>query len=82
MLTIVSKPFPEKKRGGKKKVTHGLLALELCLFLLQTLLLLLVHVGDEEAPVPTVLMISIWRLVKGRIEPNVYHHPSSLAVLA
>lgn len=37
-LTIVSKPFPEKKK--KKKVTHGLLvnstkgALELCLFLL------------------------------------------------
>lgn len=63
-------------------MTHGLLALELCLFLLLKLLLLLLYVGDEEAPVPIVLMTSIWRLVKGRIEPNIYHHSSYLAVLA
>lgn len=63
-------------------MTHGLLALELRLFLLLKLLLLLLYVSDEEAPVLIVLMTSIWRLVKGRTEPNIYHHSSYLSVLA
>lgn len=45
------------------------------------LFLLLLHVGDEEALISIVFKICIWRLVKGRVELNIYHHSFYLAVL-
>lgn len=39
------------------------------------LFLLLSCVGDDEAPIPIVLKVSIWRLVKGRVE-----HPISITI--
>lgn len=51
-------------------------------FFYPKLLLLLFHVSNEEAPIRIVLKIYIWRLVRSKVERSIYHHASSLALLA
>lgn len=50
-------------------------------FFYPKLLLLRFYVSDEEALIPIVLKIYIWRLVRSKVELNIYHRTSYLALL-
>lgn len=82
---------PKKKKETNKKqkqhhtaMTHGLIIPQKGIwndasFFHPKLLLLLFNVSNEEALIPIVLKIYIWRLVRSKVELSIYHHASYLA---